>query len=428
MDIIRNKFFLGNDEAKKPRAPQTLKTYVVSFKLFLKFMIARKLSVRRIATVTDNDLQEIESALQRLSSWPSRIKKTFASIKSDNNKTVDIQTFANCRDYILCMLMLDSGQRCGAAANLTMEEYNNGEWTTVDGELLYITQTVVHKTQSDGPSKLLWDKGLKSLADIYVDKMRPLFHTDESMLPQRPGVPPAPALFIAVSGKYLTESRISNRLAVMGKKLNPEMPGTLKGSRIRKGIISTQRDMGETSAISRERLASQMTHAVTTTDKYYNVQDTMKKDAQVAKFISKVTGKVGLQELLPQELEPDVKKELLRISAKTLAAGHLPSIQELNNMKKKHKSIKDIEVVAAYNYLKRKVAEPLTPAVKTATWVKTGARKIASFQATSVTGSGDGRRRFTQYETELIDNATKRLPANAVKGYNGSPRKEQGLR
>ncbi len=79
----------------------------------------------------------------------------------------------------------------------------------------------------------------------------------------------------------------------MGKKLNPEMPGTLKGSRIRKGIISTQRDMGETSAISRERLASQMTHAVTTADKYYNVQDTTKKDAQVAKFISKVTGKVG---------------------------------------------------------------------------------------------------------------------------------------
>jgi hypothetical protein len=82
------------------------------------------------------------------------IQKTFASINSDVNKTVDIQTFANCRDYILCMLMLDSGQRCGAAANLTMDEFNNGEWTTVDGEELYITQTVVHKTQSDDPAKL----------------------------------------------------------------------------------------------------------------------------------------------------------------------------------------------------------------------------------------------------------------------------------
>ncbi len=98
----------------------------------LKFLLSRKLSVRRIATVTDNDMEEIESALRRLSSWPSSykvatqkkkavnrrkdmeehldsasfrqlrenkfaedIQKTFASINSDVNKTVDIQTFAN---------------------------------------------------------------------------------------------------------------------------------------------------------------------------------------------------------------------------------------------------------------------------------------------------------------------------------------------
>ncbi len=179
------------------------------------------------------DMQErLDSAsFRRLreNKFAEEIKKTFASINSDDNKTVDIQTFANCRDYILCMLMLDSGQRCGTAANLTMDEFNNGEWTTVDGEELYITQTVVHKTQSDGPAKLFWDKGINSLADIYVDKMRPLFHNSDSLLPERPGVPPAPALFIAVSGNYLTESRISNRLAVMGKKLNSKMPGTLKG-------------------------------------------------------------------------------------------------------------------------------------------------------------------------------------------------------
>ena len=460
MDVIRNQFFLGNDATKKPRAPQTLKTYVVSFKLFFKFMLARKLSVRRIATVTQKDLEEIDSALKRLSSWPSsykvasqkkkvanrkkdmnerldsksfkklrenefaeQIKKTFELIKSDANKVVDIQTFANCRDFLLCMLMLGSGQRCGAAANLTMEEFNNGEWATVEGEYLYITQTVVHKTQSDGPAKLFWDKGLKSLADIYIEKMRPVFQNNESMLPERPGVPAAPALFIAVSGKYLTESRISNRLAVMGKKLNPEMPGTLKGSCIRKGIISTQRDMGETSEISRERLASQMTHAPTTADKYYNVQDTTSKDAQVAKFISKVTGKVGetppnpcssLEELVPHELEPAAKKELLRVYSKTLAAGHLPSLDEISNTIKRNKSLKGIEVVAAYNYVRRKAAEPLTPAVKTATWVGTGARKIASFQATSVTGSGDGGRKFTMLETEIIQNATKTLPANAT--------------
>ncbi len=100
------------------------------------------------------------------------------------------------------------------------------------------------------------------------------------------------------------------------------------------------------------------------------MQDTTQKDAQVAKFIAKVTGKVGetsekhqdvssLEELVPQELEPDAKKELLWVYSKKLAAGHLPSMEELRNTKKKNTSLKDIEIVLAYNYLKRKVAEPL---------------------------------------------------------------------
>ena len=209
----------------------------------------------------------------------------------------------------------------------------------------------------------------------------------------------------------------------MGKKLNPSMSGTLKGSRIRKGIISSERDMGETSEVSKERLASQMTHAVTTADKYYNVQDTTTKDAQVAKFIQKVTGKVGQSAKqsteiskgdITKELEPHEKKELLRIFSKTLSAGNVPSNEEISKVAKGNETIKGIEIVQALEYLRRKVTEPLTPAVKTATWVQTGARKIASLQATSVTGSGDGGRRFTQYETDIIAEATCQLAPNTV--------------
>ena len=77
---------------------------------------------------------------------------------------------------------------------------------------------------------------------------------NNSFLPERPGVLATPAVFIAVTGNCLTQSWINNRLAVMGKCLNPKMAGKLKGSRIRKGIISMQSDMGETSGISKECL------------------------------------------------------------------------------------------------------------------------------------------------------------------------------
>ncbi len=70
LDCIRNKFFLGNDKTKKPGAPQMLKTYMVSFNLFFKFLLARKLSVRQIATVTNNDIEEIKATR-----WRSKRKR-----------------------------------------------------------------------------------------------------------------------------------------------------------------------------------------------------------------------------------------------------------------------------------------------------------------------------------------------------------------
>ena len=48
LDRIRNNFFRGNDLLPKPRKAQILKTYVVSFKLFLNFMLSRVEGIKRI--------------------------------------------------------------------------------------------------------------------------------------------------------------------------------------------------------------------------------------------------------------------------------------------------------------------------------------------------------------------------------------------
>ena len=49
------------------------------------------------------------------------------------------------------------------------------------------------------------------------------------------------AFFITAAGQSMNESQISKRIVVLGKRLNPEMSGNLRGSRIRKGIITLQR-------------------------------------------------------------------------------------------------------------------------------------------------------------------------------------------
>ncbi len=117
----------------------------------------------------------------------------------------------------------------------------------VSGQLLMEKGCTLPKQLSTRPNRTVQQNcsGMR----IYM-----LFQNNNSFLPERPGVLATPAVFIAVTGNCLTQSWINNRWAVMGKCLNPKMAGKLKGSRIRKGIISMQRDMGETSGISKERL------------------------------------------------------------------------------------------------------------------------------------------------------------------------------
>jgi hypothetical protein len=47
--------------------------------------------------------------------------------------------------------------------------------------------------------------------------------------------------------------------------------------------------MGHSSAVSNEQLAKQMSHSVTTSDKYYNVAGTGEEDVRVAKFLRGIT-------------------------------------------------------------------------------------------------------------------------------------------
>jgi hypothetical protein len=59
-------------------------------------------------------------------------------------------------DYLLLKVMMASGQRCGAASNLTIYEFTNGTWTETDEkQQVYVTRTLWHKTSSGGLAKLL---------------------------------------------------------------------------------------------------------------------------------------------------------------------------------------------------------------------------------------------------------------------------------
>jgi integrase len=305
---------------EKPRKAQTLKTYVVSFKLFLNFLLSREEGIKRIdSTVTSRQMELIQAAVRRIEHWTGSltpaltrrraevrkrdqdrllgpedfarmlaspmsqsIRQRFSEIDEDEDEPTSLSDFAQMRDYLMLRLLVASGQRAGALANLTVAEFKAGKQTRD----LYVTQTTQHKTGSSvGPAKLFWDEELKKMGQKYLNELRPQYANSESLTEGKPGIPPEPVFFVNASGQRLTESRVSQRMKVMGKRMGVDV----HGAGLRKSLISKQRRMGHSSAVSDEQLAKQMSHSVTTSDKYYNVAATGEEDLVVAKFLKDIT-------------------------------------------------------------------------------------------------------------------------------------------
>ena len=93
------------------------------------------------------------------------------------NPNVDL--FVQARDYLMLRLILSCGQRPGAVANLTVNEYQAAETDETTG--YSITFTAKHKTSSMGPAPLAWDDELRKIGDIYFNILHPQFANSKSM-------------------------------------------------------------------------------------------------------------------------------------------------------------------------------------------------------------------------------------------------------
>ena len=102
------------------------------------------------------------------------IKPEYVRLADNPNEAVDIMKFAELRDYLLLLVITASGQRCGAAGTLTVQEFRNGVQHSED---LYITKTLRHKT-AGGHAKLMWDAQLKRMVNTYLTVLRPTFAND----------------------------------------------------------------------------------------------------------------------------------------------------------------------------------------------------------------------------------------------------------
>ena len=139
--------------------------------------------------------------------------KEYKRLADNPTRAVDINTFAELRDYMMLRVITASDQRCGVAGNLTVEEFEKGVQRTND---LCVTKTLRHKTAASGHAKLMWDGELKEMATTYKNVMGPMFANERSVIPASAGIPEKPAFFISAAGQPMNESMLSKRIVAMG--------------------------------------------------------------------------------------------------------------------------------------------------------------------------------------------------------------------
>ena len=266
--------------AKKPRTVNTLRVYITVLRLSYQFVLAKYRALNRKGTkVLNEDLDKIKSCNVLLDGWLKTLAPTVHICKAamrkkdkherltkdDLKKLVNSEEtkkitkemlqlerkpvtavaqdqFANYRDNLIVCMLCKAAQRPGALANLMVEEFNNGVWDRTPEPALYTTQTFFHKTSSsEGEATLFWNETNYRLAKIYKEKIRPLIATRESaQLPPIPGAHNSQSsFFVTYSGKRLTGGQITPRMNDFLESSYPEVEGRIKGSRIRKAIVST---------------------------------------------------------------------------------------------------------------------------------------------------------------------------------------------
>ena len=88
-----------------------------------------------------------------------------------------------------------------------------------------------------------------------------------------------PLFFLTTNGNPIPSSQICGRITKIAHLLDPSISGNLTGKRIRKSAVSRHRqlaDSGESSGLSKEELAHQMSHSTPTAEGHYAMRDTIK--------------------------------------------------------------------------------------------------------------------------------------------------------
>ena len=161
--------------------------------------------------------------------------------KSETGRTVSSKELKECTAAIAALLLFKSWQRPGAAANLTVHEYQERRTVLQGEEEVVVIRCKEHKTGMSGSAKLTLNSADLSKVEAYVTHIRPLTCPGDS-----------PNLLLLPGGKPI--SHMQNVLKSLQHKYKVVVPTP---TLVRKaGATATARHIsGETGVLIRQQLS-----------------------------------------------------------------------------------------------------------------------------------------------------------------------------
>ena len=224
------------------------------------------------------------------------VERKFLALETRKITNIGQEGYAAYRDHLIMKLFCRSGQRPGSLANLTVEEFENGQWDQESDLPLFVTQTQLHKTSStEGAVTLFWNRRNYKLGEIYLNKLRTLvISAGKEQFAPVPGVAKQRAgFFFNFSGKVMTGRQITRLVSELVKKAFPKENLSFHISRLRKHIVTSHRGR-ENPSVSATDLARQMSHNVKTADKHYYARDEIMRKARVGRYLEASTQETNL--------------------------------------------------------------------------------------------------------------------------------------
>ena len=335
--------------------PGTVRSYLMSLRLFYKFLMQEHKNIAHVTMETLNARRELMTswssaqkkkvARRKLEKRDEDFKKLLSSDKlfkicygnqlvnavkqlgsssehtnggRDVSKILSDKSHCEVRDWLITRLLVDNSGRSGVAANMKISEFDHEEAVyypgTPEDPARYRVLVTDHKTAGVYGAAVVWlYDDLYKLTELYLRTVRSQISTLDQKVEH---------VFVSSNGLLLTSSQVSTCLYRTCQREGIATKGRICATIVRKSLAT---EMHQQMPDEQENLAALAQHKTRTQADYYRVHDKVSQTdldrRAVKKLVSLKTTEIQKNEQKPTSWTKEEEENLQQLFKEELKPG-----------------------------------------------------------------------------------------------------------